>query len=566
MSCSIPGLEKAGCLFLFGYNPNTSHPIVARRIIKAKENGAKIIVGDPRYMESVGIADIYLPLANGTNLALLNSFAYAIVEQGLHDKEFIDKHTVGFDEWWKVIEQYTPESTQSITGIEASMLREAARMYAIAEPSAVICWGMGVTQHKQNVQAVQAIAAIACIAGQIGKPNSGVAPVRGQNNVQGSCDTSCLPNIFPGYQPVTDAKAREKFALAWGVPVEKLSGSVGCKLTNIGHRIDEGELRAFYIMGEDPLQSEPDTSNLAMQLRELDLLVCQDIFMTQTCLAADVILPATAWGEHEGVFTASDRSFQRFSAAVSPKGECRHDWEIIQDLSSRMGHPMNYTSTKEIWDKEMRALWSDAYGATYEKMEGVGYAQWPITALDHPGTPDLHLGGNFNKPDGKARLIASEFEYPSEKPNTQYPLILCTVREVGHYSCRSMTGNSKALSALADEPGFAQINPDDALERGVKHEDLIWVSSRRGKILTRADVTDRCNKGAIYMTYQWWIGKCNTLTIHQLDSVSATPEAKFSACEVKAIEDQAWAEKHLLELYNDLKAKMFNEAEPQYAE
>ena len=566
MSCSIPGLEKAGCLFLFGYNPNTSHPIVARRIIKAKENGAKIIVGDPRYMETVGIADIYLPLNNGTNLALLNSLANAIVELGLHDKAFINKYTVGFDEWWKIIEHYTPERTQSITGIQPKMVREAAHMYATAEPSAIICWGMGATQHRQNVETVQAIAALACIAGQIGKPNSGVAPVRGQNNVQGSCDSGSLPNWFPGYQPVTDEKVREKFALAWDVPLEKLSATPGYKVSNIGPLIEEGKIHAFYNMGEDPMQSGPDSSNLAKQLRQLDLFICQDIFMTQTCLAADVILPATSWGEHEGVFTAADRSFQRFAAAVRPKGECRHDWEIIQDLSCRMGHPMNYANTKEIWDSEMRALWGDAYGATYEKMEGVGYAQWPIPELDHPGTPDLHLGGIFNKPDGKARLVASEFEYPTEMPDAEYPLILCTVREVGHYSCRSMTGNSKALSTLAEEPGLTQMNPTDALERGIKQDDLIWVSSRRGKIITRADVTDRCNKGTIYMTYQWWIGKCNSLTIHQVDAISATPEAKFSACEVEAIEDQVWAERHMLELYHDLKERIFSEAAPQNAE
>lgn len=564
MSCSIPGLEDAGCLFLFGYNPNTSHPVVARRIVKAKEKGARIIVGDPRFIETARIANIYLPLNNGTNLAFLNTFANAIVTEGLHDQQFIDNHTVGFDDWWKIVEQYTPERTEAVTGIAPQLMREAARMYATAKPSAVLCWGMGVTQQKQNVESVHAIAAIACISGQIGKPNSGVAPVRGQNNVQGSCDTGCLPHIFPGYQPITSLEAREKFAKAWSVPVEKLSGHVGYKVSNIGSLIEEGKVHAFYNMGEDPLQTEPDTNKLERQLRQLDIFICQDIFMTQTCLAADVILPATSWGEHEGTFSASDRRFQRFSAALPPKGECRHDWDIIQDLSTRMGHPMSYQNTEEIWDNEMRALWERAYGASYERLEGLGSLQWPVPSLDHPGTPDLHLGGNFNKPDGRARLYASDFEQPTEMPCEQYPLILCTVREVGHYSCRSMTGNCRALSKLAEEPGYAHVNPVDAGRRGIKQDDLIWVFSRRGKIITRAEIDSRVNEGTIYMTYQWWIGKCNELTIHAVDDKAATPEDKYSACQIEVIDDQVWAERYAMESYMKMKELLAGEAAAQF--
>ena len=561
MSVSIPSLEDAKCIFLFGYNPSASHPIVSRRIVRAKEKGAKIIVADPRVIETARIADIYMQINNGCNIAFLNAFANAIVTENLHDKEFIAEHTNGFDEWWETIKGYTPESVQHITGIDPETMREAARMYATAE-SAVLGWGMGVAQQKQNVLTVHTLAAIACITHQIGKPNAGLAPVRGQNNVQGSCDMGMLPNFFPGYQKVTDPAMREKFAKAWGVPVEKLSDHEGYKLTDVGHNAEEGKVHAFYNFGEDPLQTEPDAQDLKRQLQGLDLLICQDIFMTQTCMIADVIFPGTSWGEHDGVFSASDRTFQRFTAAVPPKGECKHDWQIFSELSTRMGYPMHYEDTQEIWD-EMRSLCPTFYGATYEKMAGVGHAQWPIPTIEHPGTPIMYLGGKFTTPDNRANLMAHDWEPPTELPDEEYPLILCTVREVGHYSCRSMTGNCRALSLLAEEPGEIHIHPDDAKARGIYDGELVRAFSRRGEAMSRAVVDERINKGTVYMTYQWWIGKCNNLTLHAVDPRSHTPEDKFSACQVEAIEDQVWAEQHMQELYTQLKNDLADLASAQ---
>ena len=434
-------------------------------------------------------------------------------------------------------------------------------MYATAE-SAVLGWGMGVAQQKQNVLTVHTLAAIACITHQIGKPNAGLAPVRGQNNVQGSCDMGMLPNFFPGYQKVTDPAMREKFAKAWGVPVEKLSDHEGYKLTDVGHNAEEGKVHAFYNFGEDPLQTEPDAQDLKRQLQGLDLLICQDIFMTQTCMIADVIFPGTSWGEHDGVFSASDRTFQRFTAAVPPKGECKHDWQIFSELSTRMGYPMHYEDTQEIWD-EMRSLCPTFYGATYEKMAGVGHAQWPIPTIEHPGTPIMYLGGKFTTPDNRANLMAHDWEPPTELPDEEYPLILCTVREVGHYSCRSMTGNCRALSLLAEEPGEIHIHPDDAKARGICDGELVRAFSRRGEAMSRAVVDERINKGTVYMTYQWWIGKCNNLTLHAVDPRSHTPEDKFSACQVEAIEDQVWAEQHMQELYTQLKNDLADLASAQ---
>lgn len=561
MSVSIPNLENADLVMLFGYNPSASHPIVARRIVKAKEKGAKIIVVDPRSIETARIADLYIQIKNGCNLAFMNAFANVIVSENLHDKAFIDAHTNGFDEWWETIKNYTPESVADICGCDPDDIRKAARMYATA-PNSIIGWGMGVTQQRQGVKTVHTIAAIACVTNQIGRDNAGLAPVRGQNNVQGSCDMGMWPSLLPGYQKVENPEVRAKFEKAWGLPEGKLPANPGFKLTDLPHGVKEGKIKAFYNFGEDPLQTEPDSADMKETLENLELLISQDIFMTQTTALADVVFPGTSWGEHDGVFSASDRTFQRFTAAVPPKGECKHDWQIFGELSTRMGYPMHYEDTKEIWD-EMRSLCPNFYGATYEKMDGVGHAQWPIPTIECPGTPTLYKNGQFNTADKKAILMAHDFVEPTEMPDDAYPLVLCTVREVGHYSCRSMTGNCKVLSMLADEPGYVHINPADAAARTIKDEDLVWVSSRRGKVITRACLDERINKGAVYMTYQWWIGKCNDLTMHVTDPLSGTPEDKYSACEVHCIDDQVWAERHMQSLYTTLKDRLAAEAAPQ---
>lgn len=566
MSVSIPVLERTDCLLLVGYNPAASHPIVARRIVKAKERGTVLIVCDPRVIESARIADLYLPLENGSNLALVNALAYTIIDEDLADWDFIDHHTEGFDAWWEIVQGYAPEDVADVTGLAPELIRHAARRYAKA-PSAVVGWGMGVTQQAQGVQTVRALAALALITGHIGRPNSGLAPVRGQNNVQGSCDMGMWPSLYPGYQRVDEPVVRAKFADAWGVPEECLSLKEGWKLTDLPHGVAEGKIRAFYNFGEDPLQTEPDTAQMRRTLESLDLLISQDIFMTQTTALADVVLPATSWAEHDAVYTASDRSFQLTTAALPPKGECRHDWEIFADLSCRMGYPMHYNSTREIWD-EVRALCPQFAGATYEKMAGLGYAQWPIPAeaADNPanhGTAELFAGGAFTTPDGKGHLEAAHWRPPTERPDNAFPLVLCTVREVGHYSCRSMTGNCKALAALADEPGYVSMSPADAAARGIDEEELVQVRSRRGTIVARAAVDERINDGAVYMTYQWWVGKCNELTLHVLDGESGTPEDKYSACEVEAIADQPRAEEHLAQAYAELKARLAAEADHQ---
>ncbi len=554
MSNSIPEIEDSDVLFIFGYNGADSHPIVARRIVRAKEKGAKIIVTDPRITESARIADLHLPIKGGTNMILVNAFGNVLIEENLYNKEFVEKHTQGFEEYKEIVKEYTPEYAEKITGVKAELIRKAMRDYAKGK-KAMILYGMGVTQFGQAVDVVKGLASLALLTGNFGRESVGIGPVRGQNNVQGACDMGVLPNVYPGYQNVTDDSVREKFEKTWNV---KLSPNNGYSLTQVPELVlKENKLKAYYIFGEDPVQSDPDAAEVRETLDELEFVVVQDIFMNKTALHADVIFPATSWGEHDGVYTSADRGFQRIRKAVEPKGDVKPDWQIICEVSTAMGYPMHYENTKEIWD-EMIDLCPSFYGATYEKMEEQGCVQWPCTSKDKSdkGTKYLYEGNIFQTPNGKGNLFATQWRPPFEMEDEEYPFSLATVREVGHYSVRTMTGNCRALKSLEDEPGYLQISIEDASELGVENEEFIRVSSRRGSVITKALVTDRVKKGATYMTYQWWIGACNELTIANLDPISKTPEFKYCAVKVEKIMDQNWAKKYIEEEYEKIKESM----------
>ncbi|MBC3797595.1 formate dehydrogenase subunit alpha [Acetobacterium tundrae] len=558
MSISIPEIEDTKLLFVIGYNPAESHPIVARRIVKAKQKGAKIIVADPRITETARISDMHLQLKGGSNLALVQAMGNVIIAEGMVDQKFVDDHTLGYEEYKKTVEKYTPEYVESICHLPAETIRQAAREYAKAERAAIL-WGMGVCQFGQAVDVVKGLASLALLTGNFGGPSMGVGPVRGQNNVQGGCDMGALPNCYSGYQNVTDDAAREKFEKAWGV---KLPKENGIPLTQVPHHVldvkdEKKKLHAYYIFGEDPGQSDPDLNEMREALDKLDFVVMQDIYMNKTGLKADVILPATAWGEHDGVYSSADRGFQRIRKAVEPKGDLKTDWEIICLVSTAMGYPMSYKNTKEIWD-EMRSLTPSFFGATYEKIEELGCVQWPCRdeSMEDKGTPYLHKGGIFAHPNGKANFFATEWRAPGEIEDVEYPYTLSTVREVGHYSVRTMTGNCRTLTNLEDEPGWIQMSPEDCEKLNLKQGELIRVNSRRGSVMTRVMPTERVKTGATYMTYQWWIGACNELTVPYLDPVSNTPESKYCAINLEKIDDQAWAEKQVKDSYESIRKNM----------
>ena len=554
MSNSIPEIENSNLLLVFGYNGADSHPIVARRIVRAKEKGAKIITVDPRVTETARISDMHLALKGGTNMILVNAFGNVLINENLYDKDFVANHTDNFEEYKKIVEPYTPEYAQKYTNIPADAIRQAMREYAKAKDS-MILYGMGVCQFSQAVDVVKGLASLALLTGNLGRPNVGIGPVRGQNNVQGACDMGALPDVYPGYQKVTNPQIREKFEKAWGVT---LPSEIGVKITEVPHAVlEEKKIKAYYIFGEDPVQSDPDASEVRETLDACEFVVVQDIFMNKTALHADVILPATSWGEHNGVYTCADRGFQRIRKAVEPKGDVKTDWDIICRVSTAMGYPMKYNSTKEIWD-EMRSLTPSFFGATYEKIEKLGCVQWPCRSEsdEDKGSVFLHKDGNFSTDNGKGKLFAAEWRPPYEIEDDEYPFSLSTAREVGHYSVRTMTGNCRTLSQLEDEPGYLQINYKDAQKLNLEDNEIIRVSSRRGSVLTRALVTDRVQEGATYMTYQWWVGACNELTVASLDPISKTPEYKYCAVKVEKIDDQNYAEECVKNTYKDLRIKM----------
>ena len=557
MSYSVPELEDAEVIFNMGYNAATSHPLVARRIVRAKKKGAKIICVDPRKTETARIADIFLPIKGGTNMLLLCAMAHVIVTEDLVDHEFIDAHTVGFDEYAREIAdpKYAPEAIAEQTHLDAEEIRKAARLFASSKHTMTL-WGMGVTQFSQGVECVIACSNLALMTGNFGHYATGVGPVRGQNNVQGTCDMGVLPNVYPGYQKVTDPEVRAKFEKAWGVPLSPVNGT---PLTHVPDKVlresdPKKQIHAYYIIGEDPAQSDPDLPEIRETLSKIDFVVIQDIFFNKTSEYADVIFPATAWGEHEAVYSACDRRFQRVHKLVDPDPNVKTDWEILCLVATAMGYPMHYNNTEEIWD-EMISLSPKYYGATYEKMEANYGIQWPCYTRDpeDKGTKFLHEGATFNKPEGKGHFYFFPFTPVKEKETEEFPLSLSTVREVGHYSVRTMTGNCRLLRSLADEPGFIQMNPDDCEALGIKDGELVRVFSPRGQTITRALPTERVSKGATYMTYQWWVGACNELTNAKLDPKSNTPEFKYCACRVEKIDDQKAAEQEVIERYKEIR-------------
>lgn len=558
MTMAVPEIEDAKLILNFGYNGADSHPIVQRRIVRAKQKGCTIITVDPRVTEAARISDMHLQLKGGTNVALVNAMCNVIYTEGLQDQNFIDTMTTGYDDFVKIIQKYTPEYAETICKVPADLIREAARTYAKA-PTAMILYGMGVCQFGQAVDVVKALGSLALMTGNYGKPASGIGPVRGQNNVQGACDMGALPNNYPGYQKVTDDAVREKFEKAWGV---KLSPNNGIPLTHVPNRVlvekdPKKQIHGYYIFGEDPAQSDPDVGEVREALEKCDFVVMQDIFMNKTGEFADVILPSTAWNEHDGVYSSCDRGFQRIRKVVEPPKDVKTDWEIICEVSTAMGYPMHYNNTEEIWN-EMIDLSPKFTGATYEKIEKYGMVQWPCTSKDmsDKGTVYLHRG-KFANADGKGKFYTAEWRPPIELENEEYPLSFCTVREVGHYSVRTMTGNCRTLRNLEDEPGWIQMNPADCKELGIKHGDLVKVLNKRGWCITRCNATERVAKGATYMTYQWWIGCANELTIaSNLDPVSNTPEYKYCNCRVEKIDDQDWAWNYVNTTYKDLRNRM----------
>lgn len=528
MTNSIGELENdATAIFLIGTNTTENHPVIGYKIkSNVRKNGAKLIVADPRRIELAEMADVYMQFRPGTDVALVNGMMHVIIKEGLADKEFIANRTEGYEEFAAVIEKYTPEYASKVTGVPAEDIIKAARIYAEAERASV-CYAMGVTQHSTGTDNVKSICNLAMLTGNLGRPGTGVNPLRGQNNVQGACDMGALPVVYTGYQAVTNPDVQAKFEKAWGV---KLSGKNGYTLTETINKAYEGEIKGLFVLGENPMMSDPDIAHVEEALDNLEFLVVQDIFLTETALKADVVLPGVSFAEKDGTFSNTERRVQRVRKAIEPIGDAKPDWEILCELSTRLGYPMSYNSPEEIFE-EMRSLTPSYAGITYERIDKTGIP-WPCPTEDHPGTPILHKD-KFSR--GLGLFHAIEFNEPAELPDEEYPLILTTGRSLFHYHTGTMTRRAKAIDKHMPSNEL-QINPDTAKKLNIADGEMIRVKTRRGSIEIRAKLTDIVEENVIFTTFHFSEAPANMLTnAAALDPVAKIPEYKVCAARVEKL-------------------------------
>lgn len=539
MTNSIADLENAKAILVIGSNTTEQHPVIGTRIRRAARKGTKVILADPRAIDLANIAAIHLRHRAGTDLALLNGLAHVILKEGLEDKEFIANRTEGFETWRSTVEAYTPERVSDITGVPAQDILAAARLFATNSP-ATICYAMGITQHTVGHNNVLAVANLTMLTGNIGKPGGGVAPLRGQNNVQGACDVGGLPNFYTGYQRVVDQGARAKFEKAWGASLSPQPGLTVGEMLNAAH---DGRIKAMWIVGENIAMSDPDAAHVRAALEHLDFLVVQELFMTETAQLADVVLPAASFAEKDGTFTNTERRVQRVRKAVAPPGQARADWQIVCDVARHVvssfkalelkgsdnlkPETWNYETPSQIMD-EIASLTPSYAGISFERIETRGL-QWPVPNSTHPGTPLLHTE-KFSR--GKGLFSPVEHQEPAELPDSTYPFTLTTGRILQHYHTGSMTRRVAGLEQLAPEERV-EVNPDDAARLGLADGDWVRVSSRRGTIESRAWVTDRVGRGLVFMTFHYAEALSNVLTNTAVDPVAQSPELKVCAVSVE---------------------------------
>jgi formate dehydrogenase major subunit len=525
MTNSIDDLEKADCILVIGSNTTEAHPIIGLRIKRAvMQNDCRLIVAEPRHIRLCYYAEQWIQQRPGTDVALLNALMNVIISEGLADEDFIRERTEGFDDLKAVVEEYTPERAAEICGIDADDIRKAARTFATADRAAIV-YAMGITQHTTGVDNVLSLANLAMLTGNMGVEGGGVNPLRGQNNVQGACDLGGLPNVLTGYQKVSEEKVRDKFEAAWGV--DYLSGNPGLTLMEMMDAAHRGDVDVLYVMGENPVISDPDINHLKEVLEKVDFLVVQDIFLTETARYADVVLPAASFAEKEGTFTNTDRRVQRVRKAVDPPGEARDDCWIISNIASRLGYDMGEITAQRVME-EIAGLTPSYGGISYERLEKEGELRWPCPDADHPGTPILHVG-RFTR--GKGLFSAVEYKPPAEMPDDEYPLILTTGRLLTHYHTGTMTRRVGPLNELVPR-NQVWVNPADAGELDIEEGQEVALQSRRGAIRLEAKVTDKVGKGVVFVPFHFGESPANALTNPALDPVAKIPEYKVAAVRI----------------------------------
>jgi formate dehydrogenase alpha subunit len=526
MTNDIKDVQNADVVFIIGSNPTENHPVIGTIIKRSVLSGkTKMIVCDPRDIGISRFAAIKLTQIPGTDVALLNGMMRIIITEELYDKQYIEERTEKFEDLKKCVEQYTPEYVQSISGIPPEDLIAAARMYANASAASIV-YAMGITQHSSGTDCVKSLANLAMLCGNMGIPGGGVNPLRGQNNVQGACDLGALPNVYTGYQKVVDPSVQEKFETAWRTD---LSVEPGLTVMEMMSGAENGTVRGMYIIGENPMVSDPDLNHTQECLKKLDILVVQDIFLTETAKLADVVLPSLCFAEKNGTFTNTERRVTRVRKAIDGPGAARDDWEIICDISRRMGYEMSYENSEEIF-KEISAVTPSYQGISYQRIDEEGL-HWPCPSPDHPGTPVLHVG-KFARGLGMFHNI--HYIPPAEEVDNEYPLYLTTGRSLYHYHTGTMTMKSDGLNERSPAC-YVQISSDDAEKYNVKQGADIEIISRRGKITAAARVSQTIQNGTVFIPFHFSHAAANKLTNTALDPLSKIPELKVCAVKIKPL-------------------------------
>ncbi len=530
MTNNIEDFGNAKCIFAIGTNTAEAHPVLAMRVRQALRNGAKLIVVNPMEVDFVREADLWLRLNYGTDVALMMGMMKIILDEGLHDAAFIEERCENFEAFRQKLEEYPLDRVAKITGLPAEQIVAAARMYATNKPSTIL-YAMGLCEHSHGTDNVIATGNLSMITSNVGKPGSGVNPLRGQNNVQGACDMGALPNVYPGYQAVNNDDIRKKFEAAWGT---SLNPDVGQKLTEMLPAAREGKIKAMYIMGENPVITDPDTDHVIKALNSLDFLVFQDIFLNESAELADVVLPAASFAEKDGTFTNTERRVQRIREAIEPIGESKPDWWITCEIAKRMGvSGFDYESASEIMD-EIALLTPSYAGINHERLEECGL-QWPCTSTDHPGTCILH-SEVFSRPNKKGYFVPLDYRPPVEKTDEEYPLMLMTGRRLYHYHA-TMTRKVKGLNILMREE-IAQVNPKDAENLGIESNEIVKLKSRQGEVEVKVEVTRVVPEGMVAMAFHFAECPTNRLISSRpetLDPVTKTPAYKTCPIRIEKV-------------------------------
>jgi formate dehydrogenase major subunit/formate dehydrogenase alpha subunit len=524
MTNTIADIEEADVILITGSNTSENHPVLSSFVKRAvTRRGAKLIVVDPRRIKMTEFAEHYIRPNLGTDVAWINGMMNVIIAEDLHDKAFIEERTENFEALKAVVEKYTPAYVETITGIPAEELAAAARLYAQA-PAGSILYCMGITQHTTGTDNVKSLANLAMLCGHMGIRGGGVNPLRGQNNVQGACDMGGLPNVLSGYQTVDNLDAIAKMERVWNVT--GLPTKPGLKVTEMLPKVHDGELKAMYIIGENPMVSDADLNHAEDCFNHLDFLVVQDIFLTETARKADVVLPSRCFAEKEGTFSNTERRVQRVRKAVDPPGQAKDDWKITCEIATRMGYAMSYSDSESIFN-ELASVTPSYGGITYSRIEKEGL-HWPCPTPEHPGTPILH-GAQFTR--GKGLFHAIDWIAPAEVADDEYPLYLTTGRLLYHYHTGTMTMKTDGLNERAPE-SFVEITQTDAQGMGIADGDQVTIASRRGQIEARVRVSRMAVDGTVFIPFHFAAAAANKLTNAALDPISGIPELKVCAVKV----------------------------------